>query len=109
MRILAIEKELSSLERAKMHSLLSAEAARVWALEKQDVIRDVWFTRPDHRAVLMLECATEAEAREQLESLPLVRNNCIEFEVLPLQPYDGFERLFAGVSRAPAEPAPPTA
>lgn len=98
MRILAIEKELSSLDRAKMHTLLSAEAARVWALEKQDVIRDIWFTRPDHRAVLMLECATEAEGRDLLESLPLVRNHCIEFDVLPLQPYDGYERLFAAAS-----------
>jgi hypothetical protein len=95
MRILAIEKELSSINPTKMHDILRAEATRVWALQKQDVIRELWFTRCDQRAVIMLECGTESEAREQLESLPLVRHNLIEFELLPLQPYDGFDRLLA--------------
>jgi muconolactone delta-isomerase len=93
MRILAIVKEISSINPTKMHDVLRAEAARVWALQKQDIIRELWFTRCDQRAVIMLECGTEAEAKEHLESLPLVRHACIEFELLPLRPYDAFDRL----------------
>ena len=42
----------------------------------------------------MLECSSLAEAAAALDALPLVREGLITFELLPLAPYDGFERLF---------------
>ena len=33
-------------------------------------------------------------ARQILAQLPLVQAGLIEFEIIPLVPYDGFERLF---------------
>ncbi len=36
----------------------------------------------------------KAEARQALETLPLVQAGLIEFQILPLIPYDGFARLF---------------
>ncbi|WP_157367295.1 hypothetical protein [Aminiphilus circumscriptus] len=44
--------------------------------------------------MLLLECAGEAEARDLLASLPLVRKGLITFEVIPLVPCDGFPRRF---------------
>ncbi len=46
------------------------------------------------RAVLELECANEKEAEQILSGLPLVREKRIRFRLIPLTPYDGFERLF---------------
>jgi hypothetical protein len=43
---------------------------------------------------LILECADVEEANQLLDSLPLVQEGLIEFEVIPLVPYPGFERLF---------------
>jgi hypothetical protein len=43
----------------------------------------------------VLECASLDEAQEILDTLPLVRDRLIEFELIPLVPYPGFERLFA--------------
>lgn len=94
MRIIAIEKELSEHEPLGCRELLSEEAACIWALQQRGVLRDIWFTRDDHRAVLMLECASEDEAREILTGLPLVQEQIINFEVHGLCPYDGFARLF---------------
>ena len=34
------------------------------------------------------------EAEGLLDTLPLVKEGLIEFEVIPLAPYPGFERLF---------------
>jgi len=48
------------------------------------------------QAVLVLEAAGPEEARQALETLPLVQAGLIEFQILPLIPYDGFARLFAG-------------
>jgi hypothetical protein len=45
--------------------------------------------------VLILECADIEEAREVLNTLPLVKEGLITFDVIPLVPYPGFSRLFA--------------
>jgi len=95
MRILAIERELPMPVYQNLRDLLRDEAAAIWALQKEGVIRDIWFTTADRRAVVMLECAGATEARRQLASLPLVRAGLIEFTVFELCGYDGFERLFA--------------
>jgi len=93
MRYLALERELPALPRADLADLLRQEAAAVWQLQKSGIVRDVWFTAERH-AVVMLECPSLAAARGHLAALPLVRAGRIEFTVLELQAYDGYERLF---------------
>ena len=95
MRILAIERELPMPKHQNLRDLLHDEAATVWDLMKRGLVRDIWFTTGDRRAVVMLECPDIAEARRQLAVLPLVRTGLIDFTLLELVPYDGFERLFA--------------
>jgi muconolactone delta-isomerase len=102
MRILAIERELPAPAHHNLPDLLRDEAAAVWDLTKRGIIRDIWFTAANRRAVVMLECADAAEARRHLALLPLARTGLIDFTLLELKAYDGFERLFAG----PAGPIP---
>ena len=93
MKILAIEKELpGSAGRFGPH--LRAEASRVWELYQDDVIREVYFRADLHTAVLVLECDDLESAGEYLLTLPLVEVGLITFELIPLAPYTGFERLF---------------
>jgi len=101
MRILAIERELTSPGAVVPADLLRREAAEVWALQKQGIVRDIWLT-PDRHAVFMLECPQLAEARQHLAALPLVRAGLLEFTVHALTSYDGFERLFSPNPGAPA-------
>lgn len=105
MRILAIEHDLAALPGAPAPSNLRDEAARVWDLMQLGIVRNVWFTIPDHRAVLMLECASESEAHQHLATLPLVRDGQIDFFLIELRNYDGFERLFAPDPQARHDPA----
>lgn len=100
MRILAIERDLPVPARPDVSAVLHEEAARVWALSKQEIIRDIWFTAADRRAVIMLECPSAVEARDHLATLPLVRTGVIDFTLHELHTYDGYERLFGS-----AEPA----
>lgn len=92
MQILAIEKEIVPVDSKRHASLLREEAARVWELKKQGIIRQAWFNR-DRNAVLMLEAASLEEAGQYMVSLPLAREGLIRFELIELRPYDGFERL----------------
>lgn len=95
MRILAIERELPTPAPANLRDLYREEAASVWALQKRGIVRDIWFTAPGRHAVVMLECAGAAEARQHLATLPLVRYGQIDFTLHELRSYDGYERLFA--------------
>lgn len=106
MRILAIEHELPTPAHANLREVLRDEARAVWELQKADVIREIWFTASDRRAILLLECATAAAAREQLSALPLVRRGFSEFQLIELRSYDGFERLFGAKTASASTPEP---
>jgi muconolactone delta-isomerase len=96
MKILALEKEIPNTTSEKLAPHLKAEAARVWELYKSGHIREIYFRGDRNEAVLILECADVEEAESLLATLPLVKAGLIEFEVIPLVPYPGFERLFKG-------------
>ena len=108
MRILAIERELPRPVHRNLRDLLRAEATVIWDLQKTGIIRDLWLTKADRRAVILLECAGLAEARAHLAALPLVRAELIDFMLHELCTYDGLERLFApGAPPGAAPPADP--
>jgi len=95
MKILAIEKELPGVGAERLQPLLKPEARKAWELYQAGVLRELYFDSDRHTAVLVLECRDVAEAHQVLNRLPLVENGLIEFEIIPLVPYPGFERLFA--------------
>jgi hypothetical protein len=94
MKILALEKDVPGIESDRFAPHLKAEASKVWELTQSGVLREVYFRKDRRSAVLMLECSDEAEARRILGDLPLVREGLTEFEIIPLEPYDGLSRLF---------------
>jgi len=94
MKILAIEKEVDGITKEQIRPFLKAEAQRAWELYQNGFIREIYFTKNSHNAVLILECTNENEARNILDTLPLVKEKLITFDLLPLVPYDGLARLF---------------
>ena len=94
MKILALEKELHNKLLDPVDSLLKAEAERLWELQQSGFVREAYFNENDHTAVLVLESINIETARLVLSSLPLVETGWIEFEVIPLVPYNGYARLF---------------
>lgn len=98
MKILALEKENPNSSPAQFAPYLKAEAARVWELYKSGQLREIYFRDDRTDAVLILECTDAEEAGQLLNSLPLVQAGLSEFEVIPLVPYPGFERLFGDPS-----------
>ena len=94
MKILAIEKEYDGKTVEDFQPHLEAEARQVWKLYKKGVIREIYFHADQKSAIIILECKNIEEAEENLSTLPLVREKLIYFEIIPLVPYPGFERLF---------------
>ncbi len=95
MKILAIGKSLPDATEEEFRPHLQEEAARAWELYASGLFRELYFRtdRPD--AVLVLECADVEEARQALDTLPLVREGLLDFDLIPLGPFVPFSRLFA--------------
>ncbi len=95
MKILAIEREVPGVEESEYTPFLKQEAAMVWELYQAGVIRELYFRQDQTSAVLMLECEDVNDARDALNSLPLMREGLITFDIIPLRAYPGFSRLFS--------------
>jgi hypothetical protein len=93
MKILAIEKEMPGVQGPDYQPYLEAEALKAWELHQEGLIRELYFT-DDHCAVLVLEARDKNHAREIVDRLPLVQQKLIDFELIALQAYPGFARLF---------------
>lgn len=94
MKILALERELPGAAEDRFRRLGREEARAVWDLQQAGVIREAYFRADRDEAVLVLECATTAEAQQVLGRLPYVREGLIFFDLIPLRAYPGFARLF---------------
>jgi muconolactone delta-isomerase len=95
MKVIAIEKELPGATEQAFRPLLKEEARHIWELQQSGELREIYFNSDRHSAILVLESQSVEDARRLLTSLPLVRAGLIEFEIIPLSPYDGYARLFA--------------
>ncbi len=95
MKVLAIEKEVPGASPNDYQPHLRAEAQRAWELYQLGIFREMYFDRDTHCIVIVMECDSVDEAKEHLDTLPLVRAGLIRFEVMGLEPYSGFSRLFA--------------
>lgn len=99
MRILAIERAVEGVTDDRFTpEIMAAEAFQAYRLHQRGVIRELYFHNEQDSAVLVLETPTVAEADAALASLPMVGAGLIEFDVIPLRAYPGFERLFGPIS-----------
>jgi muconolactone delta-isomerase len=94
MKILAIEHELAGATADQFQKYAVAEARKAWDLTQAGILRESYFRADRNEAVLILECASVIETEKILSELPFVRNKLITFDLIPLKPYPGFERLF---------------
>jgi hypothetical protein len=78
-----------------LRSTLRDEVATAWDQYKRGALRQI-FSREDRQgAVVLFECENIDAAKALVSELPLVQKDLIEFQLIPLSPFVGFELLFA--------------
>jgi muconolactone delta-isomerase len=71
--------------------LVGGEGQRVKELYVAGILRQVWKRGDTPGAAILWEAASEAEARQAIESLPLFKAGLLEITAfVPLEPYAGF-------------------
>ncbi len=74
MKILALEKELKTVDWNNKSQTLIEEAKSAYQLMLSGNLREIYFTENKH-AVLVLECEDKMVAKQLLAELPLVKSN----------------------------------
>lgn len=75
---------------AEFAAKVAAEVARARVLYEQGFIRQIWHRRDMAGACILVEADSEEQARETLNTLPLVGAGMLEVSIVPLKPYAGF-------------------
>ena len=71
--------------------LIETEGQRVRELYSAGIIRTIWRRKDMPGAVIVMEAASEEEARDAVASLPLAKRDMLEIVALTqLEPYPGF-------------------
>jgi len=93
MRILAIENELCPLMLGEKEVLLSEQRKAMYALYLHGYIREMNQKENSNEMILIMECVSKREAENFLAKLPLVRSGKSTFDIVVMEPYDGFREL----------------
>jgi len=102
MKILVMPKPIEGVSREELLQHAAAEIQAVWQLYAQGICRE-FYTRANEagRAVLMFESESVETAKEALATLPFVQLHLIDFDLIPLAPFNGLVRLFQAPIEAP--------
>jgi len=92
MKILAIENELVGIDWDNKSKILENEARQVYKLYLLGSLREIYFNE-NQCAVLIMECGSIEQAKDLLYTLPLVVGGLIQFDLMELRPYSGFDRI----------------
>ncbi len=100
MKFLAMSRRVAGVgpERVAEHAV--TEALQAFRLMRSGVFEQLYFSPDWKGAVLVIQAASRDEAQAALDSLPMVRERVIEFDLWQLDPYDHYQRLFAPEHRA---------
>lgn len=95
MKILVMPKPIPGVPREELLKHAPAEVRAVWKLYEQGICRE-FYTRVNEagRVVLVLECASVEAAQDALATLPFAQLHLIDFDVIPLGPFNGLAQLF---------------
>jgi muconolactone delta-isomerase len=75
---------------AEFAARVDDEIAQARVLYADGFIRQIWHRCDIAGACILVEAESEAQARERLNTLPLVRAGMLEVTIIPLKPYAGF-------------------
>lgn len=100
MKILAIDKVLPEATPEKLGAIFMDEVKQIVKMHLADVVREVYFRQDRSGIVLMLECPSLDEARGMIDTLPLVKEKLIDFDLIPLGPFMPLALLLEGPAEA---------
>ncbi|WP_432377385.1 superoxide dismutase [Duganella sp. P38] len=70
------------------------EVRYAWELHRTGIIREIYARQDRPGVAIVVECASPAAAREAMAAFPLVTQGLIDWEIIPLGVFTGWEALW---------------
>jgi muconolactone delta-isomerase len=78
----------------RFEALLEAEEKATWDLYRRGVLREMYLLDGQAGALLVFEAEGADQTRQHLQSLPLVAEDLLDVQVLPVRPFVNLQLLF---------------
>lgn len=99
MKILVLPRPREGVPPESLQQHAAEEIQAVWQLYAHGIIREFYVRAGEQgRVVLMVESVDVEAARSALATLPFVRLDLIDLDMIPLAPFTGLARLFQAAS-----------
>ncbi|WP_321792385.1 superoxide dismutase [Burkholderia pyrrocinia] len=98
MRLLCLDIPLPGSSPESYQPHLLEEVRHGWHLYKSGFVRDIYFRQDRPGVAIIVESESVDAARQALAEFPLAKVGLIDWEIIPLGPFVGWESLFASGS-----------
>ncbi|MBN3855042.1 superoxide dismutase [Paraburkholderia sp. Ac-20340] len=95
MKLLCLDIPLSGASPQTYQPHLLDEIRHGWQLYKSGFVRDIYFRQDRAGVAIIAESDSVETARQALATFPLAQVGLIDWEIIPLGPFVGWESLFA--------------
>jgi len=95
MRLLCLDIPLPGASPEKYQPHLLEETRHGWQLYKSGFVRDIYFRQDRPGVAIIAESDSIDAARKVLAEFPLAKAGLIDWEIIPIGPFVGWESLFA--------------
>lgn len=95
MKLLCLDIPLPGASPEKYEPHLRGEVRYGWQLYKAGIVRDIYFRQDRPGVAIIAECDSIEDARRALAEFPLAKAGLIDWQIIPLGPFLGWESLFA--------------
>ena len=94
MKVLVTLQPTEGVKPEDLRAHVVEENQVVWELYKADIIREMYFRGDGRGAIFVLESASIDAAKEAFSQLPMVRDEMLVAEFIPLNPFTQLEYAF---------------
>ncbi|WGY70327.1 superoxide dismutase [Burkholderia cepacia] len=95
MKLLCLDVPLPGASPEAYQPHLLDEVRYGWQLLKRGIVRDIYFREDRPGVAIIAECDSIDSARDALREFPLAKAGLIDWEIIPLGAFLGWEALFA--------------
>ena len=90
MKFFVIAKRKEDIDKEEISKHLEEEAKIAIQLFREEFIRELYSIKGGKGACMIIEASDEEEITKKLNTLPLVKNNYLDIDILEVKPYRGF-------------------
>ena len=90
MKFFVIAKRKEDIDKVEISKHLEEEAKIAIQLFREEFIRELYSIKGGKGACMIIEASDEDEITKKLNTLPLVKNNYLDIDILEVKPYRGF-------------------